>query len=155
MTTPYWKTISLEEITPIYPLSLMDLHQVRSNIRLLRKSKGITQKEIACRLFMDERTYSKIERGEKKSIDVGLLTAIADILHTDITSLLRNTATENPATSAPPASIEMKEQITALQQTQTVLMEVIVGMQEKISKLVTANHAVLELLNPSGRQATD
>lgn len=129
----------------------MDLYQVRNNIKLLRKSKGITQKEIACKLFMDERTYSKIERGEKKSIDIRLLTAIADILHADIKSLLYDASEEQEL----PPDADMKKQISALQQTQTVLMEVVEGMQEKISKLVTANHAVLELLLPTGRRSTD
>jgi transcriptional regulator with XRE-family HTH domain len=68
----------------------MDIHNIRTNIKLLRRSKDITQKEMAVRLFMDERTYAKIERGEKKSLDIMLLLSIADILNTDISMLLQS-----------------------------------------------------------------
>lgn len=66
----------------------MNIKYIRLNIKNQRKAAGITQKDMANRLFMDERTYSKIERGEKKSIDIALLAAIADILHTNIPALI-------------------------------------------------------------------
>lgn len=132
-------------------MSFPDLYQIRNNIRLLRKSRGITQKEIACKLFIEERTYSKIERGEKKSIDISLLTAIAGILQTDITHLLQDTPEEQQMayTLTDP---EIKNQISSLQQTQAALMEVMENMQEKISKLVTTNDTLLELLQSGSRQ---
>lgn len=66
----------------------MDLNSIRCNIKRLRKSARITQKEMAFRLFMDERTYSKFERGENKSMDIRLLASIAGILEIDLPTLL-------------------------------------------------------------------
>jgi transcriptional regulator with XRE-family HTH domain len=66
----------------------MNLSHLRSNIKKLRRAKGTTQREMALRLYMDERTYAKIERGVNKSMDIRLLSAIADILGTDVASLL-------------------------------------------------------------------
>lgn len=68
----------------------MDLNSIRCNIKRLRKSARITQKEMALKLFMDERTYSKFERGENKSMDIRLLDSIASILCTDLPVLLQN-----------------------------------------------------------------
>jgi transcriptional regulator with XRE-family HTH domain len=68
----------------------MNLSYIRSNIKKLRRAKGTTQREMALRLYMDERTYAKIERGVNKSMDIRLLSAIADILETDVSSLLED-----------------------------------------------------------------
>lgn len=70
----------------------MDLNSIRCNIKRLRKSARITQKEMAFKLFMDERTYSKFERGENKSMDIRLLASIASILEIDLPVLLQNSS---------------------------------------------------------------
>ena len=69
----------------------MDLNSIRCNIKRLRKSARITQKEMAFKLFMDERTYSKFERGENKSMDIRLLDSIASLLEIDLPVLLKDT----------------------------------------------------------------
>ena len=84
----------------------MDLNSIRCNIKRLRKSARITQKEMAFKLFMDERTYSKFERGENKSMDIRLLASIAAILEIDLASLLQNSMEQdapasNTATNQP------------------------------------------------------
>jgi transcriptional regulator with XRE-family HTH domain len=68
----------------------MDLNSIRCNIKRLRKSARITQKEMAFKLFMDERTYSKFERGENKSMDIRLLASIASLLEIDLPVLLED-----------------------------------------------------------------
>jgi transcriptional regulator with XRE-family HTH domain len=85
-----FKTILLKKIT----ILSMILTHIRSNIKRLRKSKGITQREMSLRLFMDERTYAKMERGTNKSMDIRILSSIAEVLETDITELLREPADE-------------------------------------------------------------
>lgn len=70
----------------------MDLNSIRCNIKRLRKSARITQKEMAFKLFMDERTYSKFERGENKSMDIRLLASIAALLEIDLPVLLQDTS---------------------------------------------------------------
>jgi transcriptional regulator with XRE-family HTH domain len=76
----------------------MDLNSIRCNIKRLRKSARITQKEMALKLFMDERTYSKFERGENKSMDIRLLASIASLLEIDFSALLQD-AEEQQANS--------------------------------------------------------
>jgi transcriptional regulator with XRE-family HTH domain len=47
---------------------------------------------MAFKLFMDERTYSKFERGENKSMDIRLLASIAALLEIDLPVLLQDTS---------------------------------------------------------------
>jgi transcriptional regulator with XRE-family HTH domain len=77
----------------------MNLSHIRSNIKKLRRAKGTTQREMALRLYMDERTYAKIERGVNKSMDIRLISAIADILDTDVVSLLKDSHTHSETIS--------------------------------------------------------
>lgn len=127
----------------------MDICHIRNNIKLLRRSKGITQKEIAVKLFMDERTYSKIERGEKKSMDIRLLSSIADILETDVFTLLQSPSTNTePIHNQHPVMVddEMYSHIHSLQQTQMDLMLEIKHIEESISQLINVNQTTLNQL---------
>lgn len=72
----------------------MNTKIVLDNIKKRRKALGLTQKDVANRLFMDERNYSKIERGCKKSIDLNLVFNLSEILETSIVELLREDKTE-------------------------------------------------------------
>jgi transcriptional regulator with XRE-family HTH domain len=69
-------------------LMSMNTKIVLDNIKKRRKALGLTQKDVANRLFMDERNYSKIERGCKKSIDLSLIFSLSEILETSIVTLL-------------------------------------------------------------------
>lgn len=127
----------------------MDICHIRNNIKLLRRSKGITQKEIAVKLFMDERTYSKIERGEKKSMDIRLLSSIAEILETDVLTLLQSPPTNTePIHNQHPVMVddEMYNHIHSLQQTQMDLMLEIKHIEESISQLINVNQTTLNQL---------
>jgi transcriptional regulator with XRE-family HTH domain len=127
----------------------MDICHIRNNIKLLRRSKGITQKEIAVKLFMDERTYSKIERGEKKSMDIRLLSSIADILETDVFTLLQSPSTNTESIhNQHPVMVddEMYSHIHSLQQTQMDLMLEIKHIEESISQLINVNQTTLNQL---------
>lgn len=57
-------------------------------IQELRKEKGMTQKEMAERLFLSDKAVSKWERGQSLP-DVGLLEPLADLLGVTVTELLR------------------------------------------------------------------
>ena len=127
----------------------MDICHIRNNIKLLRRSKGITQKEIAVRLFMDERTYSKIERGEKKSMDIRLLSSIADILETDVLALIHEPSSvtvpfHNQHTIL--VDDEMYSHIHSLQQTQMDMMLEIKHIEESLSQLINVNQTTLNQL---------
>ena len=61
---------------------------VRSKIKTMRETRGISQSQMAEKLHMDERNYKRIESGEKKTIDIDLLSRIAEVLEVDIPELL-------------------------------------------------------------------
>jgi len=61
---------------------------VRSKIKTMRETRGISQSQMAEKLQMDERNYKRIESGEKKTIDIDLLSRIAEVLEVDIPELL-------------------------------------------------------------------
>ena len=127
----------------------MDICHIRNNIKLLRRSKGITQKEIAVKLFMDERTYSKIERGEKKSMDIRLLSSIADILETDVLALIHEPSNVTVPFHNQHAILiddEMYSHIHSLQQTQMDMMLEIKHIEESISQLINVNQTTLNQL---------
>jgi transcriptional regulator with XRE-family HTH domain len=63
---------------------------MRTKIKALRENKGISQSQMADKLHMDERNYKRIESGEKKTMDTGMLFSIAEILEVDPTELLVN-----------------------------------------------------------------
>jgi len=73
----------------------MDAQDIRFNIKLLRRQKGITQKMIAEKLYIDERTYAKMERGENKLIDIRMLHAIAQILGVEVGALISTPTSKN------------------------------------------------------------
>jgi|GEM_PF-4165819 len=52
---------------------------IREKIRAIRKEKGISQREMARRLYKSPSAYSRMESGKVK-IDVEELTAILDVL---------------------------------------------------------------------------
>jgi len=68
----------------------MSTLSVRTRIKTLRETKGISQSQMAERLHMDERNYKRIESGERKGLDVDLLSNIAEILNVDVTDLFTN-----------------------------------------------------------------
>lgn len=67
----------------------MEADFVLENLKKRRIALGMTQKDIALKLFMDERTYSKIERGLKKSLDLNMMFSLAEILGTTVVDMLQ------------------------------------------------------------------
>jgi len=129
----------------------MILSYVRFNIKRLRRIKGTTQREMALRLYMDERTYAKIERGVNKSMDIRLLSAIADILETDVPSLLQNPQTVAAPTpkSAPIAPPDPEPETIPAKPTpasdQRSLLEEILSLKEEVRALVEFQKKAIRL----------
>lgn len=80
----------------------MKIDEIGTNIKNFRKASHLTQKEVAARLFMEERNYAKIERGEKKTLCITTLLSISEVLNVDLMDLL--------ATAEPPKEKHQKEQ---------------------------------------------
>lgn len=71
-----------------------------NNIKALRKSKGITQQELAIKLNVVRQTISKWEKGFSVP-DAEMLQKMADILETDAATLLGAATDASPKESAP------------------------------------------------------
>lgn len=129
----------------------MNLSYIRSNIKKLRRTKGTTQREMALRLYMDERTYAKIERGVNKSMDIRLLSAIADILETDVSTLLQNPisvasemAHDNPWKSPEPEKIPVQSNVS--HQENVNLLQEILSLKEEVRALMEFQKRAMRLL---------
>lgn len=68
------------------------------NIRTIRKSKGLSQEELAIRLHVVRQTVSKWEQGLSVP-DAALLIALSETLETPVSVLLGETVAETAATS--------------------------------------------------------
>jgi transcriptional regulator with XRE-family HTH domain len=129
----------------------MNLSCIRSNIKKLRRAKGTTQREMALRLYMDERTYAKIERGVNKSMDIRLLSAIADILDTDVATLLEDSHTHT-ATISPAKAIERPESEKGLSQNNfpdpenATLLQEIMALKAEVKELIAVQKKAMKLL---------
>ncbi len=69
---------------------------LNENIKALRKSKGLSQQELAVRLNVVRQTISKWEQGLSVP-DSDLLIALSEALETPVTTLLGETVTESEA----------------------------------------------------------
>jgi transcriptional regulator with XRE-family HTH domain len=129
----------------------MNLSYIRSNIKKLRRTKGTTQREMALRLYMDERTYAKIERGVNKSMDIRLLSAIADILETDVSTLLQNPisvasemAQDNSWKSPEPEKAPAKSNVS--HDENVSLLQEILSLKEEVRALMEFQKRAMRLL---------
>ena len=66
---------------------------LNENIKALRKSKGLSQQELAVKLNVVRQTVSKWEQGSSVP-DSDMLIAISEVLETPVSTLLGETATE-------------------------------------------------------------
>jgi len=123
----------------------MDLNYIRLNIKNKRRAAGITQREMSTKLFMDERTYSKIERGEKKSVDIGLLSSIADILGTDINTLMIDPAKRNDLEDVIAVQKANALQNSANEEQRNMMAE-IKALQDEVRELILCHKQTMDLL---------
>lgn len=123
----------------------MELDPIRCNIKRLRKQAGITQKEIANKLFIDERTYSKIERGAQKSLDIRFVAEIATILQTEICTLLNAPEHMEDKKLAMAESATCHSQLHAFDDFSDAKME-LQQLKIQVQELVRCNMETLRLL---------
>ena len=69
---------------------------LNENIKKLRKTKGLSQEELAIKLNVVRQTVSKWENGLSVP-DAGMLIVLADVLETTVSTLLGEAVTESPA----------------------------------------------------------
>lgn len=61
---------------------------IRRRIRSLREAAGMSQADLAFKLGIDERSYARLERGERKQLDLHLLISVASAMDMDLLNLL-------------------------------------------------------------------
>lgn len=105
---------------------------IGDRLRELRLIRKLTQKDLAGLLYMDTRTYSKLERGEKKSIDVTLLTQIAKHLEVNIIELLDDS---NDKEKIGMTRSSLESLVLANAEMLTHIMKDIRQLEEKINEL--------------------
>jgi len=91
-------------------------------ITSIRLARGYTQDYVAKKIGMDQRSYSKIEKGEKVKMDDMLLSQIADALGVSVEDIkcptpiimsFQNAESFNKQSSLNPALIDaLKQQLT-------------------------------------------
>lgn len=79
-------------------------------IAALRKAAGMTQKELAERLYVSDKAVSRWER-EESSPDLSVIPALAEVLGVTVDELLRGERKTNDATPSPAALLRAKAQI--------------------------------------------
>ena len=63
------------------------MRDIGKNIRKLRESKGLTQDQLAEKLFVTRQTVSNYETGRTRP-DVDMIVSIANVLETDANSVI-------------------------------------------------------------------
>lgn len=69
----------------------MDAQKIGNLINYLRIKKALTQKQLAAQINVSDKAVSKWERGDGCP-DVGILPKLAEVLETDVDSLLKGGA---------------------------------------------------------------
>ena len=85
---------------------------LNENIKAIRKSKGLSQEELAIRLNVVRQTVSKWEQG-RSGPDADLLVSLSETLGVPVATLLGNTVTPPEADSL--AAISEKLEVINLQ----------------------------------------
>lgn len=123
----------------------MEIENIRKNIKQLRKAKGFTQKDMAAKLFIDERTYSKIERGEQKSMDVRFILSVANILEMDPLNILKGAFTATEHTDTQKQTDTTKTIDNCLQQFNDAMSD-FVNLKQEFKSIMEQQKQILETL---------
>lgn len=62
---------------------------MRISLKLLRRKRGLTQKELAKRLRVTQQYISKLENGNIDGLTIGKLKKLAKVLGIDVIEMLR------------------------------------------------------------------
>lgn len=68
-------------------IEVITMRDISKNIRAMRTAKNMTQDELAEKLYVTRQTVSNYETGKSRP-DVEMLTKIAEVLDTDINTLI-------------------------------------------------------------------
>lgn len=119
---------------------------LKENIKAIRKSKGLSQQELAVKLNVVRQTVSKWEQGLSVP-DSDLLIAISEALGTPVSTLLGETVMETEADSLKAISEKLEVINLQLAQRKTTGRKMIRGLLIALCAIIVAVFAALVLFN--------
>ena len=119
---------------------------LKENIKAIRKSKGLSQQELAVKLNVVRQTVSKWEQGLSVP-DSDLLIAISEALGTPVSTLLGETVMETEADSLKAISEKLEVINLQLAQRKTTGRKMIRGLLIALCAIIVVVFAALVLFN--------
>lgn len=119
---------------------------LKENIKAIRKSKGLSQQELAVKLNVVRQTVSKWEQGLSVP-DSDLLIAISEVLGTPVSTLLGETVMETEADSLKAISEKLEVINLQLAQRKTTGRKMIRGLLIALCAIIVVVFAALVLFN--------
>lgn len=119
---------------------------LKENIKAIRKSKGLSQQELAVKLNVVRQTVSKWEQGLSVP-DSDMLIAISEVLGTPVSTLLGETVMETEADSLKAISEKLEVINLQLAQRKTTGRKMIRGLLIALCASIAAVFAALVLFN--------
>lgn len=129
----------------------MNIEDVGQKIKKLRKLRGLTQRDMALRLFMEERNYAKIERGEKKTLDVFLIMEICKILEINVLDVLPAQDIRE-ASPKPAGGQDFGRQLAEISEALKTTQHALVQIQVDLNRLQHAQLVFSQLLKQKLRR---
>ena len=119
---------------------------LNENIKAIRKSKGISQEELAIKLNVDRQTISKWEQGLSVP-DSDMLISISEALDTPVSTLLGETVTEPEADDLKAISEKLEVINLQLAQRKTARRKMLHWLFITLCAVIVIIFAVLMVLN--------
>lgn len=119
---------------------------LKENIKAIRKSKGLSQQELAVKLNVVRQTVSKWEQGLSVP-DSDMLIAISEVLGTPVSTLLGETVMETEADSLKAISEKLEVINLQLAQRKTTRRKMIRGLLIALCAIIVVVFAALVLFN--------
>ena len=121
---------------------------LNENIKALRKSKGLSQQELAVRLNVVRQTVSKWEQGLSVP-DSDMLIAISEVFETPVSTLLGENVMESEVDDLKAISAKLEVINLQLAQRKTTMKRILQGILITLCVVTTAIFAILLTLESS------
>lgn len=119
---------------------------LNENIKTIRKSKGLSQEELAIKLNVVRQTISKWEQGLSVP-DSDMLISLSEVLETPVSTLLGETVSESKADDLKAISEKLEIINLQLAQRKTARRKILHWLLISLCALIVTIFAVLILLN--------
>ena len=119
---------------------------LNENIKIIRKSKGLSQEDLAIKLHVVRQTISKWEQGLSVP-DSDMLIAISEVLETPISTLLGETVMESKVDDLKAISEKLEVINLQLAQRKSVKRKILHWIFISLCAIIITIYAVLIILN--------